>query len=70
MNASVSKFWKSFFQKSKIKKWPEQKKLVKRKIIFFMPVNHAKEFLKSVHNEALFSGLVFQNFDRGELTEF
>ena len=40
-----------------IKKWPEQKKLVKRKIIFFMPVNHAKEFLKSVHNEALFSHL-------------
>ena len=46
-------FW-SFFQKSKIKKWPEQKKLLKPKIIFFMPVNHTKEFLKSVHNEALF----------------
>ena len=25
-----------------------------------MPVNHVKEFLKSVHNEALFSGLVFR----------
>ena len=25
-----------------------------------MPVNHTKEFLKSVHNEALFSGLVFR----------
>ena len=40
-----------------IKKWPEQKKLLKPKITFFMPVNHAKEFLKSVHNEALFSRL-------------
>ena len=25
-----------------------------------MPVNHVKEFLKSDHNEALFSGLVFR----------
>ena len=31
--------------------------MLKPKITFFMPVNHAKEFLKSVHNEALFSHL-------------
>ena len=41
-----------------IKNGPEQKKLVKPKITFFMPVHHAKEFLKSVHNEALFSHLI------------
>ena len=40
-----------------IKKWPEQKKLLKQKITLFMSVNHPKEFLKSVHNEALFSHL-------------
>ena len=32
--------------------------MVKPKITFFMPVHHAKEFLKSVHNEALFSHLI------------
>ena len=46
-------FWSFTFGKM-IEKWPEQKKLEKWKIIFFMPVNHAKEFLKSVHNEVLF----------------
>ena len=33
------------------------KKLIKPKFIFVMPINHVKEFLKSVHNEALFSQL-------------
>merc|ERR1712020_58876 len=36
------------------------KKLLKPKYTFFMPVNPAKEFLKSVHNEALFSKLIFR----------
>ena len=40
-----------------IKKWPEQKKVRKRKLIFFMHVNPVKEFLISVHNKALFSHL-------------
>jgi len=44
-----------------IEKWPEQKKLLKPKITYFMPVNHAKEFLKSFHNEAVFSQLFFRN---------
>ena len=35
----------------------EPKKLLKSNISLFMLVNHAKEFLKSVHNEALFSHL-------------
>ena len=36
------------------KKWLEQKKLKRSKISCFMPVNHAKEFLKSICTEALF----------------
>ena len=47
-------FFGSFFKISWIKKWPNPKKLLKQKISFFMLVNHAKEFLKFVHNEALF----------------
>ena len=47
-------FFDHFFQKKWIKKWPEPKKLLIPKISFFMPVNHEKEFLKSVHNEVLF----------------
>ena len=43
-----------------IEKWLEQKKLFKLKITFFMPVNQAKEFSKSVHNEAVFSQLFFR----------
>ena len=49
-------FW-SIFKMSKIKKWPDQKKLIKSKIRFFMPVNDAKEFLKYFNAEALFSQL-------------
>ena len=47
-------FFDHFFHKKWIKKWPEPKKLLIPKISFFMPVNHEKEFLKSVHNEVLF----------------
>ena len=39
------------------KKWPERKKSLKQKISFFMPVNHAKKFLKFVQTQALFSQL-------------
>ena len=48
-------FWSLFmFQKiARVKKIDVNKK----KSVFFMPINHAKEFLKSVHNEALFSHL-------------
>ena len=46
-------FW-SMISKKMTKKWPEPKKLLIPKISFFMPVNHEKEFLKSVHNEVLF----------------
>ena len=48
------------FPKIKDQKMTGAKKLLKLKITFFMPVNHAKEFLKSVHNEALFSHLFFR----------
>ena len=44
--------------------------LLKPKIIFFMPVNREKKFLKSVHNEALFWQMFFQNFDTDVLSEF
>ena len=50
-------FFDHFFKKWWIKKWPEPKKWLKPKISFFMPVNHANEFLKFLHNEALFSQL-------------
>ena len=39
-------------------KMAQSKKVVTIKNQFFMPVNHVKEFLKSVHNEALFSHLI------------
>ena len=39
-----------------IKKWPEPKKLLNQKITFFMPVNHQKEFLKSIHTGVVFWG--------------
>ena len=42
-------FFDHFFQKKLIKKWPEPKKLLILKISLFMPLNHAKEFLKSFH---------------------
>ena len=44
-----------FFKISWIKKWPEPKKLLKRKISFFMLVNLSEEFLKLVHTVALVS---------------
>ena len=50
-------FFDHFFKNHRSKKWPEQKNLLKAKINFYMPVNHAKEFLKSAHNKALFSQL-------------
>ena len=50
-------FFGHFFRSHGSKKWPKPKKSLKSKISFFMPVNHAKEFLKSVQNEALFSQL-------------
>ena len=50
-------FFDHFLKKKLIKKWPEPKKLLKPKITFFMPMNHAKEFLKFLHNKALFSQL-------------
>ena len=50
-------FFGHFLRYHGSKKWPEPKKSLKSKISFFMPVNHAKEFLKSVQNQALFSQL-------------
>ena len=35
-------------------KMTQSKKVIKVKINFFMPVNHTKKFLKSVHAVALF----------------
>ena len=46
-------FW-SMTSKKMTKKWPEPKNLKYKKISFFMPVNHAKKFLKSVHTVAFF----------------
>ena len=43
-------FFAHFFQKWWIKKWPLQKKLVKWKISFFMPINHVQKFMISVHS--------------------
>ena len=43
-------FFAHFFQKWWIKKWPQQKKLVKWKISFFMPINHVQKFMISVHS--------------------
>ena len=40
-----------------IKKWPEPKRLKYQKICFFMPVNHAKYFLKSNHARGFSSWL-------------
>ena len=48
----LSHFLIIFFQKM-----TQAKKVSITKNQFFMPVNHMKEFLKSVHNEALFSQL-------------
>ena len=45
------------FPKVKDQKMTGAKKMLNPKITFFMPVNHAKEFLKSVHAVALFSWL-------------
>ena len=39
-------------------------KFVKVKNQFFMPVNHANEFLNSVHTEAFFPELCSPNFDK------
>ena len=60
-------FFGHFLRYHGSKKWPEPKKSLKSKISFFMPVNHAKEFLKSVQNQALFSQLFAYplNFDFG-----
>ena len=41
-------FW-PFYPIWWMKKWAEPKKLLKQKISFFMPINHVKGFLKSVH---------------------
>ena len=49
-------FWSIKFER-RVKKWPEPKKLLKQKIIFFMPVNYAKEFLNSLHTGVVFSEL-------------
>ena len=49
-------FW-PFFKIWWIKKGPEPKKLLKQKIIFFMPVNYTKEFLNSLHTSIVFSEL-------------
>ena len=46
----LGSFFAHFFQKWWIKKWPQQKKLVKWKISFFMPINHVQEFMISVHS--------------------
>lgn len=40
------------------------KKFIKVKNQFFMPVNHVKEFLKSVHTKAFFPELFSQNFEQ------
>ena len=40
------------------------KKMLKSKISCFMPVNHAQEFLKSIHTEALFYELFSQTFEQ------
>ena len=46
----LGSFFAHFFQKWWIKKWPQQKKLVKWKISFFMPINHVQKFMISVHS--------------------
>ena len=51
----------SIIKKSKIEKWPNQKKLLLQKISFFMRVNHTKEFLKFIHTETLFLQLFARN---------
>jgi len=48
-------------------KMAQSKKVVVIKNQFFMPVNHAKEFLKSVHNGALFLQLFAQASTSGTL---
>ena len=40
------------------------KNSLESKISFFMPVNHLKEFLKSVHTKAFFPELFSQNFEQ------
>ena len=49
-------FWPSL-QIWWIKKGPEPKKLLKQKIIFFIFINCAKEFLNSLHTGVVFSEL-------------
>ncbi len=56
-------FFDQFFMKSWIKKWPEPKKLLKWKIIFFMPVNLAKKFLNFVHAGTFFSWLISETLN-------
>ena len=50
-------FFDPWYLKKMIKKWPEPKMSKYQKICFFMPVNHAKEFLKSNHARGFFSWL-------------
>ena len=61
----LSHFLIIFFQKM-----TQAKKVSITKNQFFMPVNHMKEFLKSIHNEALFFTADFQNFDTDAFIEF
>ena len=57
-----------FFDPWDLKKWPKndrsQKIQKSQKSFFFMPVNHAKKFLKSVHTKALFPEPFSQKFEQ------
>ena len=56
-----------FFDPSQLKKWPKKtgaKKFKKVKNHFFMPIDHTKKFLKSVHTKTLFLEPFSQIFEQ------
>ena len=45
----IRSFFGPFLRAHGSKKWPEPNKVIKVKNQFFMPINHVKEFSKSIH---------------------